>query len=94
MSTPRPKYEEDAVLSHLAKEMGPFFVGPIDVQEFLDLFLPPPSALSSAPTFTPGMFKSFIDMLPAKESNLYDPFVSSDPRRLLHLFLSIPTFPD
>jgi hypothetical protein len=29
-------YEDpDAVLSHLAEKMGPFFVGPIDAQEFL-----------------------------------------------------------
>src|SRR6266566_282232 len=80
--------DQEDVLSCLAEEMGPFFVGPIDAQEFLNLFLPP-SALSSAPTFTPGMFKGFIDMLSEKETKLYDPFVSSDPRRLLHLFLGL-----
>jgi hypothetical protein len=90
-TTPPPKYEDQdhAVLSRLAEEMGPFFVGPIDAQEFLNIFLPAPSALSSAPTFTPGMFKGFIDLLPGKESNLYDLFVSSDPRRLPHPFLGL-----
>jgi hypothetical protein len=97
MSTPRPKYEDqDAVLSRLAKEMGPFFVGPIGAQAFLDRFLPPgppPSHPSPVPSLT-GLFSHFIGLLNKSEVSSYDEFVSSDTRRPLHLFfLSNPTFP-
>src|SRR5258708_26737876 len=51
-------------LSRLANEMGPFFVGPMPAQDFLDCFLPHPhpSVGSSVPSFTQGMFREFIQL--------------------------------
>jgi hypothetical protein len=87
----QPKYENrNLALAHLANEMAPFFVGPVDVHDFFDLFLPPSLALSSVP-FTKGMFQSVIKNLKGKkksELQAYDEFVSSDPRPF-HLFLGL-----
>ena len=55
-----PEYEcRIDTYSRLADEMGPFFVGPIPVQGFLDFFLPPLSA-ASVPLFREGMFDPLI----------------------------------
>lgn len=91
-----PKYENrDDILSRLAVEMGPYFVGPIPVQGFLDSFLP----LSDADKdrfkfkfkFKGGMFNTLIRQLDETENRLYDTFVSSPTVPVLR---SNPTFPD
>jgi hypothetical protein len=78
----------DDIFSRLADEMEPFFVGPIPARDFLDHFLPPPpSAPSSLPQFTRGMFNHFTEAYSkGQELKLYDPFVSSDPRRTPHCY--------
>ncbi len=69
------------VLSRLADEMGPFFIGPMTAQDFLDCFLPHPPAGSPVPSFTQGMFREFIQSLSRPEVKWYDVFVSTDPCR-------------
>jgi hypothetical protein len=77
----QPKYEnQNLALARLASEMAPFFIGPVGVHDFFDLFLPPSLASSSVP-FMEGMFESVIKYLKGgKKSELqaYDEFVSSE----------------
>jgi hypothetical protein len=73
-----PRYQNrDTVLCRLADEMGPFVVGPISADAFLNSFLPRPVPLVSP--FLTGMFKSLVDQPPECESGYYNIFVSSDP---------------
>jgi hypothetical protein len=84
--------------------MGPFLVGPISPEAFLNSFLPPP-LVPLDPPFVAGMFKPYIDLLPKPgkqeksepENKYYNVFVSSDPYRpaltVLVLGSNIP-FPD
>jgi hypothetical protein len=69
--------------------MAPFFVGPVGMHDFFDLFLPLSLAPSSVP-FMEGMFESVIKYLKGKKSELqaYDEFMSSDPHPF-HLFLGL-----
>src|SRR5260370_3482776 len=69
------------VLSRLANEMGPFFIGPMTTQDFLDCFLPHPPAGSPVPSFMQGMFREFIQSLSRPEVKWYDVFVSTNPCR-------------
>ena len=84
-------YEDrNEVLAHLASEMGPFVVGPIPAEAFLDMFLPP---ASSVPPFAKGMFSHLSQMMYSEcdETSWYDVFVSSEPpHRPPHLLLILP----
>jgi len=81
------------VLTRLANEMGPFVVGPIAPEVFLDLFLPPPPPPppptgSSVPS---GMFDRYFEVLDENETRWYNVFVSSDDHVLcLLLGLTLP----
>ena len=67
-------------MCRLANEIGPFVVGPISVDAFLQSFLPPPIVPLVSP-FTAGMFNPLIDLLSEPESKYYNVFVSFDPYR-------------
>ena len=71
----------------LQTEMSHFFIGPMPPQDFLDVFLPLPSASVS---FSRGMFSDMIRC--SKEVNMYDKFVSyaSDLTRLFEPNLNFP----
>jgi len=76
----------DMTVPCLAREMGPFFVGPIPPLKFLKSFMPS----AGCSTFKPGMFRPLVEkMASTTEPTWYRPFVSSDPCRLLHLFLGL-----
>ena len=81
--------ESDSTFTSLADDMGPFFLGPIPAQAFLESFMPPPSA--GARQFVTGMFEPFIKKLPEHEYKWYNVFVSSDSCRPphVHLFLCL-----
>jgi hypothetical protein len=62
--------------SALADEIGPYIVGPMPAQQFLDDFFPVDDIpdLDSVPLFTPGCYDSTVEA--KKEILAYKPFVS------------------
>jgi hypothetical protein len=80
MHTSSSTTNESNYEDRFARQMSPFFVGPMRAEEFLEHFLPDrPDPLDPSSQFRVGMFKDFIQILSEKESEWYDVFVSSDP---------------
>lgn len=53
----------ESILALLSTEMGPFFVGPMPPEVFLDEFLPlSPEDLKDLPRFEKGMFSPMINI--------------------------------
>lgn len=60
----------------MSNEMGPYFIGPLAPQVFLDKFLPLSSPGPSVPSFEPGMFSALSGA--SSEADMYDKFVRSE----------------
>jgi hypothetical protein len=72
--------------------MGPFFVGPMPPEDFLDEFLPLPSeVLKNLPRFEKGMFSDMIGL--SRESEQYYAFVCFN-SYITHFLETNLIFPD
>jgi len=78
-------HDRGSTIKRLSKEMSPFFIGPMPLQQFLDQFLPPSKPSCGTPrsrspdsppcAFETGMFSALVTA--SSESNLCNSFVCS-----------------
>ncbi len=77
-----PKYEDrPKTLQWLLIEMGPYFIGPLALLDFLDKFLPSSLPGPSVSSFKPGMFSALSEV--SSKADMYDKFIYSDLSTLL-----------
>jgi hypothetical protein len=83
---------QDSTFDLLSNEMGPFFVGPMPPEDFLDEFLLLSSdVLKDLPCFEKGMFSDMIEL--SQESEQYDAFVCFN-SYITHFLETNLIFPD
>jgi hypothetical protein len=86
------KFEgRDSTFDLLANEMGPFFVGPMPPEEFLDEFLPLSSDVLKDSRFKEGMFSPMTKL--SHEGTQYDAFVCFN-SYITHFLETNLIFPD